>query len=72
MTTKVVISSPNPNHENVLVRTVNPNDGTQVVPDMVLTDGESCERYVHSTSRLEISEVPKVTQPVGDGLEDEG
>lgn len=57
MTTSVIVSSNRPNHEDVLVETLNTvgeaNTGTR------LTDGETRSFYVHSGATLRITEVAK-------------
>jgi hypothetical protein len=57
MTTKVIISNPGNNHQDVQVEGVGA-DGT-VHTVRRLTDGESCEMWVHSHMSVRISEVEK-------------
>lgn len=64
MTTKVTITSSNPNHQDVLVEQVNPMDGTTWPNAKRLTDGESVEIYVHSSVALRVTEIAKVVKPV--------
>lgn len=56
MTTTVKISSANPNHQNVVVKTLH---GGSVVNQVVLTDGEETTQYVYEGQTLLIEEVAK-------------
>lgn len=62
MTTTVVISSPEPNHENLKVCAYytdgNGNLAT-IHSDATLTDGESVTLHVHGSMKVLISEVQK-------------
>lgn len=65
MTTQVIIKSPYGNHEAVRIEAVNPETGlASGYPATVLGDGQETGRdstayYVHSGSKLIITEVPK-------------
>lgn len=59
MTTKVIVQSPTPNHQDVLVRVLNPTTREQYGPDRRLREGEQAEFYVHGGAELSVTEVPK-------------
>jgi len=58
MTTRVIIQSPSPNHQNVKVETTS-GDGREPQLQKVLTDGEEIQLYVYPGQQILISEVPK-------------
>jgi hypothetical protein len=61
MTTKVIIKSADPNHEDLLIRIKGKTrDGVEMVTHIhTLTDGQELETYVHSNQWIEIGEVQK-------------
>lgn len=61
MTTKITITSSNPNHQDVAIAVVNPTDGS-TVQTTTLTDGQSREFYLHDGAAVTCTEVAK---PVG-------
>lgn len=67
MTTKVIISSPAPNHLDVQIEVVG-LDGA-VWNTYRLTDGESREVWVHGHMTLRVSEIPKLAS--GEGAEEQ-
>jgi hypothetical protein len=62
MTTKVIIISSDPNHQDVLVEQYSPQTGNVYSNAKRLTEGESVEIYVHSSVALRITEIPKVAK----------
>jgi len=58
MTTRVIIQSPAPNHQAVLVKVLDPGTG-KVFQEHHLEDGQQMEVYLHSGAKLDITEVPK-------------
>jgi hypothetical protein len=64
MTTKVIISTPQNNHLDVLVEPYNPIDGKPWSNAKRLTDGETMDIYVHSGVALRITEIPKAVHLV--------
>lgn len=71
MTTSVIISSPKPNHENVKVcgeYLDTSGNFASIASEVVLTDGESTQLYVHGSMRVTITEVQKgpVVEPTPD------
>jgi len=59
MTTAVIITSPKPNHQDVLVTAISPLSGSLLSKNR-LQEGESITLYVHSTSHLVIEEIEKL------------
>jgi hypothetical protein len=64
MTTKVIISTPEQNHLDVLVESYNPVTGQLWSNAKRLTDNETMEVYVHGGVALRITEIPKVAKVV--------
>lgn len=58
MTTQVIVKSPKPNHQDVLVKTVNPQTG-ETWSEQRLREGDEVSLYVHDAMSLQISEVAK-------------
>jgi hypothetical protein len=59
MTTKVRIESPDPNHQDLLVRREDPETGYNLGENR-LTDGQSIELHVYAGQRIVIEEVAKL------------
>ena len=59
MTTQVQITSPSPNHKNVLVEIVDENLVPKLMGQQVLKEGESTTIYIYDSQKLVISEVDK-------------
>jgi hypothetical protein len=58
MTTQVIVKSPSPNHQDVMVCVADPT--TKEVREMHrLREGEEISLYIHSNAGLTISEVAK-------------
>ena len=65
MTTTVIISSPKPNNNDVLVETLHvQKDGSYVALPYptLLHEGQSTVVHVHGFNRIEVREVPKTDQ----------
>jgi hypothetical protein len=58
MTTQVIVKSPTPNHQDVLVKTVIPQTG-DVMSEQRLREGEEVSLYIHGSQSLAIEEVAK-------------
>lgn len=58
MTTTVIIKSPSPNHEDLLVNLIDITTG-QPFQGYHLTDGDELTLYVHSGQGFSVQEVPK-------------
>ncbi|MFZ2982023.1 MAG: hypothetical protein WA085_13405 [Sphingobium sp.] len=58
MTTQVIVKSPSPNHQDVMVRTVTPQTG-DVMSEQRLREGEEVSLYVHGSQSLQIAEIAK-------------
>jgi hypothetical protein len=58
MTTKVLIRSPAPNHQDLRISTVDTETGA-TGPEHFLTDGQEIELYVYGRQELVIRETPK-------------
>jgi hypothetical protein len=63
MTTQLIISSPDPNHNNVRIKAGYLNEDGVFIEDVSLpvelTDGESHSTYIHASKLLLISETNK-------------
>lgn len=62
MTTAVVITSPDPNHENLKVTSEYidaEGNVSSYASTQILSDGETCQLYVHGAMRVTITEVQK-------------
>lgn len=66
MTTTVVISSPEPNHQKVGVQVVYPaalgHPAHSAGRQIVLDDGESTVVYVHGGAEVVVTEIPRDTE----------
>lgn len=60
MTTQVIVKSPTPNHQDVLVKAVSPQTG-DVMSEKRLREGEEVTLCVHGSQSLQITEVAKET-----------
>jgi hypothetical protein len=58
MTTTVIIKSPNPNHNDLLVKIINPKTQEEYSTKR-LTDGEEASLYVYGSQSLVIDEIAK-------------
>lgn len=58
MTTQVIIKSPAPNHQDVMVCTTDPTTKA-VLESHRLREGEEISLYIHSAQGLSITEVAK-------------
>ena len=58
MTTEVIVKSPSPNHQDVLVKTVS-QQTCAVMSEQRLREGEEVSLYVHSGQSLQIYEIAK-------------
>lgn len=59
MTTRVIIKSPKPNHQDVMVKTVSPQT-SDVMSEQRLREGEEVSLYVvHGIQSLLIAEIEK-------------
>lgn len=58
MTTQVIVKSPSPNHQDVMVCTADPTT-KEVTATHRLREGEEISLYLHSNQGLTISEVAK-------------
>lgn len=58
MTTQVIVKSPSPNHQDVMVKKVSPQTG-DVMSEKRLREGDEVSLYVHEGMSLQISEIAK-------------